>query len=57
MAKEEGEEVWEEEEEVGAESISQVHPFQARTLIKSSKLLLNFLWIPISSKVIIPTSC
>ena len=25
--------------------------------IKSSKLLLDFLWIPISSKVMIPTSC
>ena len=32
MAEEKGEEVWEEDEEVGAASTSQEHPFQATTL-------------------------
>ena len=41
MAEEEGEEVWEEEKEVGAKSISQVHPFQVRTLLSPS----SFFWI------------
>ena len=42
MAEEEGEEVWEEEEEeVGAELISQVHHFQAGTLLS----LASFFWI------------
>ena len=33
MAEEKGEEVWEEDEEVGAASTSQEHPFQATTLL------------------------
>ena len=41
MAEEEGEEVWEEEEEVGAESISQVHPFQVGSLLSPA----SFFWI------------
>ena len=42
MAEEEGKEVWEEEEEeVGAEPIFQVHPFQARTLLSPA----SFFWI------------
>ena len=32
MAEEKGEEVWEKDEEVGAASTSQEHPFQATTL-------------------------
>ena len=41
MAKEEGEEVWEEEEKVEAEPIFQVHSFQARTLLSPA----SFFWI------------
>ena len=41
MVEGEGEEVWEEEEEAGVEPISQVHPFQAGTLLSPA----NFFWI------------
>ena len=41
MAEEEGEEVWEEEEEVGVEPVSQVHPFQAGNLLSPT----SFFWI------------
>ena len=33
MVEEEGKEVWEEEGEVGAKPVSQVHPFRAGTLL------------------------
>ena len=43
MAKEEGEEAWEEEEEVGAEPTSQGHPFQAGTQIgPASSVWISF---------------
>ena len=43
MAKEEGEEVWEEEEEVGAELTSQGHPFQAGTQLgPASSIWISF---------------
>ena len=41
MAEEEGEKVWEEEGEGVAEPISQVHHFQAGTLLS----LASFFWI------------
>ena len=43
MAKEEGEEAWEEEEEVGAEPTSQGHPFQAGTQLgPASSVWISF---------------
>ena len=41
MVEEEGKEVWEEEGEVGAKPVSQVHPFRAGTLLSPKK----FFWI------------
>ena len=45
MVEEEGKEVWEEEGEVGAKPVSQVHPFRAGTLLSPKK----FFWISFGS--------
>ena len=50
MAEEEGEEVWDEEEEVRAEPIFQVHPFQAGTLLSPASSFWIFFGYPFRPK-------